>query len=46
LFRRYACRQSNRYEGQCTTAEGEPEPDAMARRVWWIDDYIPGDAWD
>ncbi|MFW2333858.1 choice-of-anchor O protein, partial [Ilumatobacter sp.] len=22
------------------------ESDAMARRVWWIDDYIPTNAWD
>lgn len=22
------------------------ESDAMARRIWWIDDYIPLDAWD
>jgi hypothetical protein len=22
------------------------ESDAMARRIWWIDDYIPDDAWD
>ena len=21
------------------------ESDAMARRVWWIDDFIPADAW-
>jgi hypothetical protein len=22
------------------------ESDAMARRVWWLDDYIPSDAWE
>ena len=22
------------------------ESDAMARRVWWLDEYIPADAWD
>ena len=21
------------------------DSDAMARRIWWIDDYIPSDAW-
>jgi hypothetical protein len=28
-------------------ADGEEvvESDAMARRVWWLDDYIPSDAW-
>ena len=27
--------------------EGElNDADAMARRVWWLDDYIPTDAWD
>jgi hypothetical protein len=24
---------------------GTGESDAMARRVWWIDDYIGSDAW-
>ncbi|WP_455222777.1 choice-of-anchor O protein [Kaarinaea lacus] len=27
------------------TGEEVVESDAMARRIWWIDDYIPLDAW-
>ncbi|MGD8803181.1 MAG: choice-of-anchor O protein [Gammaproteobacteria bacterium] len=31
---------------QHDAATGEiTESDAMARRVWWLDDYIPSDAW-
>jgi hypothetical protein len=26
-------------------AEDTIESDAMARRIWWIDDFIPADAW-
>lgn len=31
-----------------TDASGEEvvESEAMARRLWWIEDYIPSDAWD
>ena len=28
------------------TGEEVVESDAMARRIWWIDDYIPSNAWD
>ena len=26
--------------------DGLAESDAMARSVWWMDDYIPSDAWE
>ena len=29
-----------------SSGEEVAESDAMARRVWWIDDYIPSDAWE